>query len=100
MARALVIFGGALVGWLAGGSLPLVAIVAGALMVAVGGRDPADAFAKVERSFPEAIGALISVIEKKDPYLRGHMRRVGELTAQIAAELSLPAESARAMKAR
>jgi HD-GYP domain-containing protein (c-di-GMP phosphodiesterase class II) len=55
-----------------------------------------DAFAKVERSFPEAIGALISVIEKKDPYLRGHMRRVGELTVQIAEELTLPAETARA----
>jgi HD-GYP domain-containing protein (c-di-GMP phosphodiesterase class II) len=55
-----------------------------------------DAFAKVERSFPEAIGALISVIEKKDPYLRGHMRRVGELTVQIAEEIALPAETARA----
>lgn len=55
-----------------------------------------DAFAKIERSFPEAIGALISVIEKKDPYLRGHMRRVGELTVQIAEELALPAETARA----
>jgi HD-GYP domain-containing protein (c-di-GMP phosphodiesterase class II) len=55
-----------------------------------------DAFAKVERSFPEAIGALIAVMEKKDPYLRGHMRRVGELTVQIAEELALPADSARA----
>jgi HD-GYP domain-containing protein (c-di-GMP phosphodiesterase class II) len=55
-----------------------------------------DAFAKVERSFPEAVSSLISVIEKRDPYLRGHMRRVGELTVSIAEELELPAETARA----
>jgi len=55
-----------------------------------------DAFAKVERSFPEAISDLISVIEQKDPYLRGHMRRVGELTVQIAEEMHLPAETTRA----
>jgi HD-GYP domain-containing protein (c-di-GMP phosphodiesterase class II) len=54
-----------------------------------------DAFARVERSFPEAIGVLIAAIEKKDPYLRGHMRRVGELTADIADELDLPDETAR-----
>ncbi len=55
-----------------------------------------DAFSKVERSFPDAINALIDVIEKKDPYLRGHMRRVGELTVQIAEEMHLPDSVARA----
>jgi HD-GYP domain-containing protein (c-di-GMP phosphodiesterase class II) len=55
-----------------------------------------DAFAKVERSFPDAINSLIAVIEKKDPYLRGHMRRVGELTVQIAEEMKLPDSVARA----
>jgi len=55
-----------------------------------------DAFSKVERSFPDAINALIDVIEKKDPYLRGHMRRVGELTVQIAEEMELPDSVARA----
>ena len=55
-----------------------------------------DAFAKVERSFPEAISALITAIGKRDPYLRGHMRRVGQLTVDIVADLKLPDSVARA----
>lgn len=46
--RALAVFGGALVGWLAGFSLPLVSIAAGALIVAVAQRDPTQALARVE----------------------------------------------------
>jgi Na+/H+ antiporter NhaD/arsenite permease-like protein len=61
--KALVIFGGALVGWLAGGSLPLIAIAAGALMVAVAGRDPAEAFAKVEWSLLLFFAALFVVMD-------------------------------------
>jgi len=48
VARALAIFGGALGGWLAGLPLPLVAIAAGSLMIAISRRDPAAAFARVE----------------------------------------------------
>ncbi|MBX6362662.1 MAG: anion transporter [Gemmatimonadetes bacterium] len=47
-ARAVAVFGLALVGWLAGLSLPLVAITAGALVVAAAWRDPAPALARVE----------------------------------------------------
>jgi Na+/H+ antiporter NhaD/arsenite permease-like protein len=61
--KALLIFGGALAGWLAGGSLPLVAIAAGAVMVAVAGRDPADAFAKVEWSLLLFFAALFIVVD-------------------------------------
>ncbi len=46
--RALVIFAGALGCWLAGLSLPLVAIAAGALAVAAAQRDPTPALARVE----------------------------------------------------
>ena len=46
--KALLVFAGALAGWLAGGSLPLVAIAAGSVMIAVAGRDPAEALARVE----------------------------------------------------
>ncbi len=60
--RALLLFGGALVGWLMGWSLPLVAITAGALMIAVGGRDPAEAFAKVEWSLLLFFAALFVVM--------------------------------------
>ena len=44
--KASVIFAGALAAWIAGFSLPLVAISAGAAMVAVAGREPAAAFAR------------------------------------------------------
>lgn len=46
--KGLLVFGVAVVAWLAGGSLPLVAIAAGALMVAVARRDPAYAIDRVE----------------------------------------------------
>ena len=46
--RGLAMFGVAVVGWLAGGSLPLVAIAAGALMVLVAQRDPAYAIERVD----------------------------------------------------
>jgi len=60
--RALVLFAGALVAWLAGFSLPVVSITAGALMVAVGNRDPAESFAKVEWSLLLFFAALFVVM--------------------------------------
>lgn len=45
---ALVLFAGAFVAWLLGGSLPLVAIVAGSLMIALGRQDPGPALARVD----------------------------------------------------
>ena len=46
--KGLAMFGVAVVGWLAGGSLPGVAITAGALMVLVARRDPAYAIERVD----------------------------------------------------
>lgn len=60
--RALVIFGGALGGWLAGLSLPLVAIAAGALMLVVAGRDPREAFARIEWSLLLFFAAIFIVM--------------------------------------
>jgi Na+/H+ antiporter NhaD/arsenite permease-like protein len=60
--KALLIFGGALAGWLAGLPMPLVAIAAGALMIAIAGRDPADAFAKVEWSLLLFFAAIFVVM--------------------------------------
>jgi len=48
VAKGLAMFGVALVAWLAGGSLPLVAITVGALMVAIAQRDPAYAIDRIE----------------------------------------------------
>ena len=60
--RALVVFGGALVGWLSGFSLPLVAITAAALLLAIAQRDPVRAFEKVEWSLLLFFGALFVVM--------------------------------------
>ncbi|MBI2072310.1 MAG: anion transporter [Gemmatimonadetes bacterium] len=48
VAKGLAMFTVAVVGWLAGGSLPLVAITCGALMVAIARRDPAYAVERVD----------------------------------------------------
>jgi Na+/H+ antiporter NhaD/arsenite permease-like protein len=60
--RSLVVFAGALVGWLAGASLPLVAISAAAILLAIAQRDPTEAFAKVEWSLLLFFGALFVVM--------------------------------------
>ena len=62
VARALVLFGLALAGWLAGLSLPLVAISAAAVLIAVARRDPARAFANVEWELLLFFGALFVVM--------------------------------------
>ena len=80
--RALAIFGGALAGWLIGLLLPLVAITAGALMLAVAGRNPAEAFARVEWSLLLFFAAIFIV-------MRGvrDIPLVVSLTSSAAAEL-------------
>ncbi len=60
--RSLVVFGGALIGWLLGFSLPLVAITAAAILLAIAQRDPVKAFEKVEWSLLLFFGALFVVM--------------------------------------
>jgi Na+/H+ antiporter NhaD/arsenite permease-like protein len=60
--KGLVLFGVAVVAWLAGGSLPLVAIAAGALMVAIARRDPAYAIDRVEWSLLLFFASLFVVM--------------------------------------
>jgi Na+/H+ antiporter NhaD/arsenite permease-like protein len=60
--KALVLFGAALIAWLGGGSLPLVAITAGAVMVAVAQRDPAYAIDRVEWSLLLFFASLFVVM--------------------------------------
>jgi Na+/H+ antiporter NhaD/arsenite permease-like protein len=55
-------FGVAVVAWLAGGSLPLVAITVGALMVAIAQRDPAYAIDRVEWTLLLFFAALFVVM--------------------------------------
>ena len=60
--RSLLAFAGALVGWLMGLSLPLVAITAAAVLFAASQRDPAEAFEKVEWPLLLFFGALFVVM--------------------------------------
>ncbi|MGI8548647.1 MAG: SLC13 family permease [Gemmatimonadaceae bacterium] len=46
--KSLIVFAGALVGWLSGASLPLVAIAAGAILLGIARRDPTPALQRVE----------------------------------------------------
>ncbi|HEU4585616.1 MAG TPA: SLC13 family permease, partial [Gemmatimonadaceae bacterium] len=60
--KALALFAAALVAWLAGYSLPGVAIAAGTVMVAISRRDAAEAFARVEWSLLLFFAALFVVM--------------------------------------
>ena len=60
--KGVLVFGAACVAWLAGGPLPLVAITAGALMVAVAQRDPAYAIDRVEWSLLLFFASLFVVM--------------------------------------
>lgn len=55
-----------------------------------------ETLAKVEYSFPDAIEDLITTVEQRDPYLKGHMRRVCELAVAIADHLRVPDTAIRA----
>jgi HD-GYP domain-containing protein (c-di-GMP phosphodiesterase class II) len=68
----------------------------GSLTEIVDGLFLRDTLALIERSFPEAMDALIAAIVAKDPYLRGHCRRVCELTVAIGEELGLSPSRLRA----
>jgi Na+/H+ antiporter NhaD/arsenite permease-like protein len=59
---ALAIFAGAFAAWLAGASLPGVAVLAGAVMLAVARRDPTPALEKVEWELLLFFGALFVVM--------------------------------------
>ena len=60
--KGVLVFGAACVAWLAGGPLPLVAITAGALMVAIAQRDPAYAIDRVEWSLLLFFASLFVVM--------------------------------------
>ncbi len=62
VARALACFGAAMVAWLAGGSLPLVAITAGAVMVLLARRNPRPAIERVEWSLVLFFASLFVVM--------------------------------------
>jgi len=48
-------------------------------------------YMELENAYSSTVGALITAIEAKDPYTKGHSERVAELSVKIAKQLSLPA---------
>ena len=62
IAKGLAMFLAAVVGWLTGGSLPLVAIACGAVMVAIAQRDPGDAIERVDWDLLLLFSALFVVM--------------------------------------
>jgi PAS domain S-box-containing protein/putative nucleotidyltransferase with HDIG domain len=45
---------------------------------------------QTKKVLEEIVGALSSIVERRDPYTAGHQRRVAELACAIAGELNLP----------
>ena len=58
----------------------------------------AQLFEEVQRSYHEAILALINAIEAKDPYTMGHTQRTSRYALGIAKELSLSEQQCRRIK--
>ena len=52
-------------------------------------------FKKSQRMLEEAVKALASTAEKRDPYIAGHQRRVAQLACAIADESGFPEEQIR-----
>ncbi|HRA48320.1 MAG TPA: HD-GYP domain-containing protein [Thermomicrobiales bacterium] len=52
---------------------------------------------RVAYSAPQALEALVATVERKDPHLKGHMRRVCELSVAIADDLRMTDASVRAI---
>lgn len=81
---ALALFAAAVGGWLMGHSLPLVAIAAGAVMVAVARRDPAPALARIEWTLVLFFAALFVVMRGLE--YAGAVERVDQLALAWAGD--------------
>ncbi|HEY7878802.1 MAG TPA: SLC13 family permease [Gemmatimonadaceae bacterium] len=84
--KALVLFAGALAAWLAGLSLPVVAIAAGSLMIAIGRRDASEVFARLEWTlllFFAALFVLMRGVESLPLFVDLTSRAAGALTGTM-----------------
>jgi len=81
---ALGLFAAATMGWLLGYSLPLVAIAAGAVMIAVARRDPAPALARIEWTLVLFFAALFVVMRGLE--FSGAVERLDQAALQWAGE--------------
>lgn len=51
----------------------------------------------IEQSYSEVLTALVSAVEAKDPYTKGHSEKVARLAVQIGEQLGLPPEHLRVL---
>ncbi|MBN2099059.1 MAG: HD domain-containing protein [Dehalococcoidia bacterium] len=55
-------------------------------------------FSKVERLLEDTIGAIATIVQKKDPYTAGHQQRVSQLACAIGREMGLNSEQIRVIR--
>jgi putative nucleotidyltransferase with HDIG domain len=55
-------------------------------------------FSKVERLLEDTIGAIATIVQKKDPYTAGHQQRVSQLACAIGREMGLKSEQIRVIR--
>ena len=55
-------------------------------------------FAKLERLLDDTIGAITTIVEKKDPYMIGHQQRVSQLSCAIGREMGLGSDQMRVIR--
>ncbi len=55
-------------------------------------------FSKVERLLEDTIGAITTIVQKKDPYTAGHQQRVSKLACAIGQEMALTSEQIRVIR--
>jgi HD-GYP domain-containing protein (c-di-GMP phosphodiesterase class II) len=55
-------------------------------------------FGKLEKLLEETIGAITTIVQKKDPYTAGHQQRVSQLACAIGREMGLTGEQIRVIR--
>jgi HD-GYP domain-containing protein (c-di-GMP phosphodiesterase class II) len=55
-------------------------------------------FAKLEKLLDDTIGAITTIVEKKDPYMIGHQQRVSQLSCAIGREMGLASDQMRVIR--
>lgn len=55
-------------------------------------------FGKMERLLEDTIGAITTIVQKKDPYTAGHQQRVSRLACAIGREMGLKSEQIRVIR--
>jgi PAS domain S-box-containing protein/putative nucleotidyltransferase with HDIG domain len=55
-------------------------------------KELSNSFERLKKAYVDTINALVSAVERRDPYTAGHQKRVASLACAIAMEMGLPKE--------